>query len=62
MTLAALGATDLPDCSLQSSRLTIYMFCLVAFCKPRVVKNRVVDLATVYMVMSYNIARIVLFW
>jgi len=31
MTLAALGTTDLQDCSLQSSRIAIYMFCQVAF-------------------------------
>ena len=31
MTLAALGTTDLQDCSLQSSRVAIYMFCQVAF-------------------------------
>jgi len=61
MTLASLGTTDLQDCSLQSSHLAIYMFRLVAFFTLRVGENRVANLATVYMVMLNDIARIVLF-
>jgi len=64
-TLAALGTTHLQDCSLQSSCLAIYMFCLVAFFTLRVGENRVANLATVYMVIverysSYSVVSVTL--
>ena len=63
MTLAALGTTDLQDCSLESSRIATYMFCQVAFFTLRVGENRVANLATVYMVIverysSYNVVSV----